>query len=279
MAEVRSLPRKIAAHVPLAIISLLVAVPLWYLLNNAFKVAKYISTEPMIITARSFTLANISNAFVALNYLRSFANSLIILAIACVLLVALGSLAGYAIGRVRSRILGAVYVVFVLTITFPFALAMVPLTVLLEKMHLANTYLGPALVYVASGMPFAVFLYTGYARTIPRELDEAAIVDGCGMFRSFLLIHLPLLRAITGTLIILRGVGIWNDLLIPILTISKARMLTLPQQLWGFLGFMRATYWDLIFAGTLLVSLPIILLFLFLQRYFTSGATAGALKQ
>ena len=271
--------RKLANHVVLVVISVIVFVPIWYLVNNAFKVAKYIRTNPMALTVESFTFDNIVNAFTQLQYLRSFANSLIILVISCVLLVVVGSLAGVAIARVNSRLLRVIYTVFVLTITFPFALAMVPLTVMLQKLHLTNTYLGPALVYAAVGTPFAVFLYTGYTRTIPHELDEAAIMDGCGMFKTYVLIHLPLLQAITGTLIILRGIGIWNDLLIPILLISRAKMLTLPQRLWGFLGFMRVTYWELIFAGTLLVSLPIMVLFVFLQRYFTSGVAAGALKQ
>ncbi len=99
------------------------------------------------------------------------------------------------------------------------------------------------------------------------------------MIRTYGMIHRPLLKAVTGTLIILRGVGIWNDLLIPILTISKGRLLTLPLRLWAFLGFHSRSYLELIFAGTLLTSLPVIVLFVFLQRYFTSGATAGALKQ
>lgn len=269
----------LVSHVLLALATVLVFVPVWYLVNNAFKISKYISTDPMVLRRSTFTVQNIGNAFSALHYIQSFFNSAIILVIACALLVLLGSLAGFAIARAKSRILNVTYTIFVLMITFPFALAMVPLVVILHSMHLTNTYLGPALVYTAVGMPFAVFLYTGYTRTIPPELEEASIVDGCGMFRTYLLIYLPLMKAISGALIILRGVGIWNDLLVPILTISKSRMVTLPQQLWGFLGFMRVTYWELIFAGTLLVSLPIIVLFVFLQRYFLSGVIAGALKQ
>jgi len=271
--------RQVLNNLALAIVTMVVFVPLWYFLNNAFKVKKFIPISPMVIGRGMFTLANIRDAFVALNYPRAFINSAIILVLSCVLIVALSSAAGFAIARVRSRLLNGFYMVFVLAITLPFGLAMIPLMSLLKSLHLLNSYFGTSLVYVAMSTPFAVFLYTGFMRIVPGELEEAAIVDGCGLFRTFLHIFLPLLKATTGTVIILRGVGIWNDLLVPLLTISRARMIPLTLQLYGYLTFTKVTYWELIFAGTLLVSLPVMAAFLFLQKYIVSGITAGALKQ
>ena len=140
--------------------------------------------------------------------------------------------------------------------------------------------MGLAFVYTAWFLPFVIFLYTGFIRTVPRELEEAGRVDGCGLLRSFVSIYIPLLKSITGTVLILRGVPIWNDLLVPIITISRSTMSTLPLKLYSFIGTPGSTAvrWTLVFGSTFIVSLPIVLVFLFLQRYFVRGAVAGAVK-
>jgi raffinose/stachyose/melibiose transport system permease protein len=157
---------------------------------------------------------------------------------------------------------------------------MVPLIFLLKGFGLINNYLGTALVYSGWFLPFVIFLYTGFIRTVPKELEEAGRVDGCGLFRSFLSIYVPLLKSITGTVLILRGVPIWNDLLVPIITFSRSTMSTLPLKLYSFIGTPGSTAvrWNLVFGSTFIVSLPILLVFLFLQRYFVRGVAAGAIK-
>jgi len=264
----------------MALISLLLVLPLWYVLNNAFKVEKEILRSPLLLLPRSATLDNVANAFKAMKYPQRFLNSTIILALSCALLICLGSLAAFGIAMARSRFLNGVYAVMVATITLPFQLAMVPLIFLLKGLHLLNTYWGTALVYSAWFLPFVIFLYTGFIRTIPRELEEAGRVDGCGLLRSFLAIHLPLLKSVTGTVLILRGVPIWNDLLVPMITLTRSTLSTLPLKLYSFIGAYGAsmTHWNLVFGGTFIVSLPILLAFLFLQRYFVRGVVAGAIK-
>ena len=132
-------------------------------------------------------------------------------------------------------------------------------------------------VFAAVNMPFAVFLYTGFMRAIPRELCEAAIVDGCGMGKTFLYVYMPLMRVVTTTVLILRGTGAWNDLLIPLATITKEKYDPLIRRLYAFAS-LRFNSWDLMFAGTLLCSIPILLLFLFLQRVFIRGLLVGSIK-
>ena len=122
-----------------------------------------------------------------------------------------------------------------------------------------------------------MFLYTGYIRTIPRDFEDAARIAGCGMFRTFASVYLPLLGTVTVTLLILRGVAIYNDLLIPLLTISDVFKVPLALRLYSF-ATERIIYWELLFAGTFLVSIPIIVAFLFLQRFITSEAIGGAIK-
>jgi raffinose/stachyose/melibiose transport system permease protein len=259
------------------LIAAVFAFPLWYLLNNAFKLRKYIPIEPLKIRPETFTLSNVISAFKYLRYPQAFWNSLIILILSCFFLIVLGALAGYGIARVRSKMVETVYRVFVVSITLPFTLAMVPVVAMLGKLGLIDTYIAPVLIFVGMGIPFSVFLYTGFMRTIPKELEEAAIMDGAGVLRILLTVYLPLLHGVTATLLVLRGVGIWNDLLIPLLTLNSSRMLTLPYRLYAFAGD-RLTYWDLIFAGTLLVTLPIVAVFFIAQKYVTGGVLSGAIK-
>ncbi|UCF97531.1 MAG: carbohydrate ABC transporter permease [Spirochaetaceae bacterium] len=271
---------RVGVNVVMVLIVLLLIMPLWYVLNNAFKVEQEILRRPLVLLPSAATFDSVIRAFTAMKYPRCFINSAIILVLSCAVLLSLGSLAAFGIAMANSRFMNTVYIVLVAMITLPFQLAMVPLIFLLKSFGLINSYLGTALVYSGWFMPFVIFLYTGFIRTIPKELEEAGRVDGCGLLRSFVSIYAPLLKSITGTVLILRGVPIWNDLLVPIITISRATMSTLPLKLYSFIGTpgSSAIRWNLVFGSTFIVSLPILLVFLFLQRYIVSGVVAGAIK-
>lgn len=261
----------------LALVSVISAVPLYYVLLNAFKKPEFIQVEPLILTPGSFTLANLARTFRVMRYPEALMNNVILLVITCSILVVIGSMAGYAIAVSGSRVLNTYYLISVLVITVPFQIMMVPLIIIMKKTNLINNYFGTSLVYVAVSLPIVIFLYTGFMRSLPKELSEAAIVDGCGMIRTYIYIFMPLMKVVTGTVLILRGQAIWNDLLVPILTISKSSMTPLPLRLYAFAS-QRLTSWDLVFGGTLLCSLPVIALFLSLQKYFIHGIVAGAVK-
>lgn len=270
--------KKIYTNIILMIITVLLFIPLWYTLINAFKIDKYIFLNPMIITAKSFTLSNIVRAFSLMNYPRLFLNSALILVISCAMLILFGSMAGFGIVMARNKRFENLYAFFIVMITLPFQLAMVPLISMLKHMNLLNTYIGIGLVYTGYFISFVIFLYTGFIRTIPGEIEEAARVDGCGLLRIYFSIYLPLLKTITGVVLVLRGVAIWNDLLIPLITITKSTMATLPLKLVSFVG-SHYTSWELVFGGTLIVSTPILIIFIAMQRYFVTGIMQGAIKQ
>lgn len=262
------------------LVVLLLVMPLWYVLNNAFKVEKEIIRRPLVLRPRDFTFGSVISAFRVMDYSLRFMNSGIILVISCSTLIGLGSIAAFGIAMANSRLLNRVYAFLVAIITLPFQLAMVPLIFLLKGLSLINSYLGIALVFTAWFLPFVVFLYTGFIRTIPRELEESARVDGCGLLRSYFHIYLPLLKTITGTVLILRGVAIWNDLLIPMITLTRSTMMPLPLKLYSLIGKYSSsmTRWHLVFGGTFLVSVPILIVFLVLQRFFVRGVVTGAVK-
>jgi raffinose/stachyose/melibiose transport system permease protein len=272
--------RKLLINLVMLIITLSLLMPLWYVLNNAFKVEAQIVRRPLVLRPQDFTMDSVVRAFGALDYPTRFLNSGIILVLSCFFLIALGSAAGYGIALSGSALLNRIYIVLVAMITLPFQLAMVPLIFMLKAMGLINTYLGIALVYTGWFLPFVIFLYTGFIRTIPKELEESARVDGCSLLQSYWHIYLPLLRSITGTVLILRGVPIWNDLLVPMITLTRSTLATLPLKLYSFIGQYGAsmTRWNLVFGGTFMVSLPILIVFLALQRMFIRGVVAGAIK-
>jgi raffinose/stachyose/melibiose transport system permease protein len=261
----------------MTIVSILFLIPIYLFVNNAFKVAPAISTSPFILTPKTITMGNIVKAFDLMRYLESFRNSVMILVLSCLGLIICSSLAAFAIVVVGGRWMERFYIFVVALITIPIQVAMIPLANQLSKMGLVNTYFGAAFTYIAFGLPFAIFIYVGHMRGIPKELAESARVDGCGYFLTYLWIYVPLMKTVTATVLILRGLYIWNDILVPMITISTSRMATLPQKLVSFEA-TNTTRWDLMFAAAFLVSLPIISFFLFTQQRFIDGIVEGAVK-
>lgn len=261
----------------LLLVSLFYLLPLWYVVNNAFKRSDSISTRPFTLTPRTFTFDNVRNAFEQLHFPEAFKNSLILLALSLALLVVLGSLAAYGIVVSGSRLLGRAYVFFVALISVPFQITIVPLSILLRDLGLVNSFFGVAFVYAAMYLPFVIFLYAGFMRTIPKELSESSQIDGSGMLRTYFHIYMPLLKSITGIVMIIRGVSVWNDLLAPLVVLYRNSMYTLPIQLYIF-SASKIGQWDLVFGGTVLVCLPITVFFLAFQKSFVKGIMAGSIK-
>ena len=257
--------------------AILFFIPLYFFFNNVFKIGKYISTNPMILTPESATLDNILGAFKLMRYPESFFNSLIILVLSSLLLIVLGSMAAYIIAIVNNRGLRRLYFFLIALNTLPVYVAMIPLARLLAQLGLISTHIGIVFVYVAFGLPFSIFLYVGNIRALPRELYESATIDGGNMYQIYLFIYMPLLKTVTGTVLILRGMYIWNDILIPLITVRGSAMQTLPLRLWSF-SSTHMIRWDMMFGAAFLVSLPIIILFLFIQKTFIQGIVEGSLK-
>ena len=258
-------------------VMLLYLLPFWYIVNNALKVKRYISIEPFILRPETFTLDNLANAFKKMKYLTAFQNSLITLLLSCVLFVVLGSMTGYAIATYKSRLTNGAYVFFISLIALPFQAAMVPLVSMMNDIGLSNSFLGLALIYAAMFMPFIVFLYTGFMRSLPKELMEAAAIDGCSYVQTYTLVYMPLLKTITGIVLVLRGTYVWNDLQVPLIVINDASMQTLQQKLYVF-SQSRIGNLDLVFAGALIVCLPLVVAFLLMQKSFIRAIMAGSIK-
>jgi raffinose/stachyose/melibiose transport system permease protein len=205
---------------------------------------------------------------------RSLVNNIVITAGSVALIVLLGASCGYVLARRRSKVSTGVYFLFLAGIVIPFWLGLVPIYVELRKLHLIGTYLGMIVLNVGLLTPLAVFLYTGFIRTLPREYEEAAQVDGAGMFRTLFRVVLPLLKPITGTVVVLAGLSCWNDFFLPLIYLSGSKNQTLPVAVYQFVG--NETYqWNLIFPTVIVALAPIMILYLFIQKTLIKGFTGG----
>ena len=220
---------------------------------------------------------NYRTAFVNMHYLRSVANTLLITLATAALTVLTASLAAWAIVRHTRRWTRTVYHVFVSGLTIPIFVVLTPLYEVLQKLHLLDSYGGIVLAYTATIMPFAVFFFAGFLRTIPAELEEAAAVDGAGLLRTFRQIVFPLLRPATATLAIFVILQVWNDLILPLVLLSSDSKQTVTLAVYATIGTHTLSPEQLL--PTLVLGvLPLFVVFMTLQRYVVAGIAVGVGK-
>lgn len=256
--------------------SLLVLIPLGIVLSVAVKSPSELLKNPFGWPTQ-IVWSNFSDAWNNAALGQALFNSILITGVSIVVLIICGASAAYPLARQRGVWSHRLYLYFVAGVIVPFQLCIIPLYKEMHDLHLINSYYGACLLYTASNLPLVIFLYTGFIKTVPRELDEAAVIDGASPWRIFWGIIFPLLQPVTATVVITASLSIWNDLFIPLLFLQKNEMQTLPMAIYSFTG-QYYNNWTLIFASVVVSSLPLILLFLFLQRYFIKGIAGGAMK-
>lgn len=266
---------RVAILAALAVV--LVLTPLWMVIVNSFKTQTEAAALGIGMPTRWAAIDNYVQVFQNSNYARSFLNSVLITGISSALLLAIGAPAAWAFARSRSRALGALYWASLVGVLLP--LPAVPLVFMLREVGLQGTQIGLVVFTIAARISLVVFLLTGFARGLPRELEEAASVDGATRLRTFVSIVVPLMRPVLFATFVLIAVSVWNDFYGPLFLISNPDQATLPLGLYRLSsGIKEATAWNYVFAHVVLVSLPLILLYVFAQRRIVEGVTAGALK-
>jgi raffinose/stachyose/melibiose transport system permease protein len=161
-----------------------------------------------------------------------------------------------------------------LGLLLPFQLALLPLYTTMRDLHLIGSLWGLVVFYSGLQMPFSVFLYTAFLRVMPRDYEEAAVLDGCNPFQAFWRIVFPLLRPVTGTVLILNAIFIWNDFLTPLLYLSGSNHQTIPVAIYTFVG-QYTSNWQLVFAGLVMGIAPILLVYFGMQRHIIRGFSGG----
>jgi raffinose/stachyose/melibiose transport system permease protein len=205
---------------------------------------------------------------------RALLNSAVITIGSVVGLIVLGSLCAYALARRPGKMSTLLYLLFLLGIILPFQLGIVPLFVAFRHLNLIPTYQGMIILNIGLLMPLSVFLYTGFIRSLPKDYEEAAQIDGASLFRTFRRIVFPLLRPVTGTVAVLTGIATWNEFFMPLIFLSGSKYETLPVAVYSFVGEYTAR-WDLIFAAVTISIAPILAFYLVAQRQLIRGFSGG----
>jgi len=233
-------------------------------------------------SAGSLSTGNYAHAWREAHFGGYFLNSVVVTGASVALIVALGAMAAYALARFTHPAGRVVFGLILAGLTLPAQLAIVPLFFQLRALGLLNSRLGLILVYTANGLPFAIFILAGFFRSLPRSLYEAAVVDGCGEFSAFWRVLLPLARPGLVTVAIFQFIGVWKEYFYAFMlvngdTAGSARTLPLGLANLSIAAEYRSEY-GMLFAGIILVTLPILLVYVSLQRQIVRGIAAGALK-
>ena len=250
--------------------------PIVIMVFSAFKTTPQIFQSPFSIP--DFThLGNFLKIWTQTNFLRYLLNSFLVTGVSMALILTLGTMAAYAIGRYQFKGSTFILMFFIAGLTLPLKLAIIPLFMLMRDLSILNNQLSLIFVYTAMGLPTTVFIMTGFIRTLPNELEDAARMDGASEARIMWSIMLPLVRPAMVIAGIQNVVPIWNDFFFPLVFIQNDDLKTLPQGLTTFMG-EYTTDWGVLFSGLTLSAAPIILIYIVLSKQFIAGMTSGAVK-
>lgn len=257
------------------IISLICLIPLLLIVFNSFKDKLSAAKMDLKLPAFPLQFENFSVVIEKGKLVQSFFNSMIYSTGSVALCLILSALAAYVLSRNATKLNSFLYMFIVLGITMP--INYVALTKVMMFFHINNTRGGIILLYAAMQIPFSVFLMHGFVARIPIELDEAAVIDGCGPIRLFFIIVLPLLKPAIATVVVLTFLNTWNEFVSPLYFLGNSEKWPMTLSVYNFFG-MYFKDWNLVCADIFLTSLPVIIVYLLGQKYIVSGMTSGAVK-
>lgn len=260
----------------LIIVLFLYIVPFLFVIVNSFKTRKDIILNPLALP-KSINFDNYFSAFDKMSYIHAFTNSLIITFFSVVLIIICSSMTAYFLVRKRSKYTEIMFLILVASMIIPFQGIMIPLVKIYGSIGMLNNKWTLIYMYIGFGAALAVFMYHGFIKSIPIELEEAAMIDGCTRLQIFWKIVFPLLKPTTMTIAILDVLWIWNDFLLPSLVLIKATERTLPLSTYYFYGTYTVDY-GLSMAGLILTIIPVIIVYLFMQKSIINGVLQGSIK-
>lgn len=263
----------------LVLLAALTLVPLFLVVQNSFKSRFYISGDPFALPNKEtfVALENYISGLSAGGFFAAFGRSLLITVVSVGLIVLCTSMAAWYLMRVRTALTKGMYYLFVFSMIVPFQMVMYTMTYLVGRAKL-NTVVGMPFIYLGFGAGLSVFMLCGFIRGIPRELEEAATIDGCNPVQTFFLVVLPLLKPTAVTVAILNTMWIWNDYLLPYLVLGTEKK-TVPVAIQiAMQGAYGSTDYGGLMAMLVLAMIPIVVFYLFCQKYIIKGVVAGAVK-
>ena len=275
---------KLAAFFPrlflyliLTAFTLVVITPLAIVLSSSLRAPADMRSPLLLFTA--FNLSSYGTAFARMNYLNAFMNSFLTTGIAITFVVFFASMASYPIARVKMKISRFLYYFFIAGLIVPSQMVIVPVVQMIGRLQIPNTRFTPIIMFVTCSLPFTIFLFAGFMKSVPVEIEESSFIDGANLRTRFFRIVFPLLQPAVVSVVITQGLWIWNDYFYPMIFITRRAQFSLPVAMIQFLGDREnPAQWNILFASCILCALPIILAFAFLQRQFITGIASGAVK-
>lgn len=261
------------------IISLFYVYPIFLVLLNSFKKKAYISRKPFAIpTGKMFVgLQNYVNGIAKTGFFQAFLCSLFITICSVAVIILCTSMCAWYITRVHNAVTSAIYYLCLFAMIVPFQMVMFPLSKVANMLHLSNP-VGLIVIYLGFGAGLAVFMFTGFVKSIPIEIEEAAMIDGCTPIQTFFNIVLPVMKPTCITVAILQTMWIWNDYLLPYLTLDLKKYKTIPIAVQYLKGGYGSVDMGAMMGVLVLSIIPIIVFYMFCQRYIIEGVVAGAVK-
>jgi len=256
------------------ILSFLILIPIAMIVLNSVKS----TPEAAIMSLKLPTSIHWENYKVVLSddkLIRSFFNSLFISTCTVTITVFVSSMAAFVLARNKSRSNRVLYIIFLLGLVAP--INYIATVKVMQFFHIINTYGGAILLYTAMFIPFSIFLFQGFISSVPRTLDEAALIDGCSGVRLFFYIIFPLLKPVTMTVVVLNFLNCWNDFIIPLYFLNSSDKWGMVMRMYNYFSTYVSS-WNLVSVSMILNMLPIVVLYIFAQKYLISGMTAGAVK-
>ncbi len=254
--------------------------PIVMILANSFKMERSITTSTAFFLPTAETFAGFDNYVVALTsqgFLQSFFYSLFITVSSVALIIVCCSMCAWFITRVKSKFSTAMYMVCVFSMVVPFQMVMFSLSQIADRLKL-NTPFNIAVIYLGFGAGLAVFMFCGFVKGIPLEIEEAATIDGCNAFQTFFKVVFPILKPTTISVAILQAMWVWNDYLLPTLVLDIKEYRTIPMLIQYFRGSYGRVEMGPMMASITLTIIPIVIFYLFSQKYIIEGVVAGAVK-
>ncbi|WP_059044416.1 carbohydrate ABC transporter permease [Paenibacillus rubinfantis] len=267
---------RILAYTFLSLFAMMNIVPLFWMVVNSFKNEQEYAADPFSFP-EALHFSNYAEAWKVANMNVYFLNSLFVTFASLIVTVFFGALASYFLSRFQFKLRGITYGVFLLGMLVPIHATLIPIFLIMQKLHLLDTHLSLILPYTAFHLSLTIIILEGFMRGFPKDLEESGVMDGAGIFRIFWSIILPITRPAMATVVILNFIYNWNEYLFALVLISSSALKTLPLGLANFVGIETASL-TLQMAALTMALIPIIIFYLLLQKQLVTGMTAGAVK-
>ncbi|REK74779.1 carbohydrate ABC transporter permease [Paenibacillus paeoniae] len=268
--------RKLALEVLAWAVALLFLIPFYFIAVNSVKSIGDLLTNA-VAWPKSFHWSNFVRSWELIGFSKAFMNSLLITVLSNVGLIVISSMAAYRMVRRATRWNSLLFTVFVAAMIIPFESVMIPLVKVMGELGLTNNRFGLIVSYFGFGVSLNLFLYHGFIKSIPKEIEEAAVIDGCTPYGVFWRMIFPLLKPMSITIVLLNSLWIWNDFLLPLLVLFDPSIKTIPLSIYTFIG-ERTKQWDLVLPGLVMSIIPMLAFFLLMQKYIIAGVMSGSVK-